>query len=382
MSYLRQPPRATHIKMDAAAERMFLYVIHDCEHQGAQLRMHCFNTLIQVYVYPGGENNDRENNDRENTDTSVPPTAFHAVLHEIAAYLAQQELLLSRTRIDSDVARAHIHAPAWIDVHMQTAQLIEQARQYVNESEGRFDLTMGTMTQLWDFHTGHVPPKYKLAQAREHVGMDKVCVQLLSHNHAQLCITDPDTVLDLGGIAKGACAAYLHRLLPSRGIHRYVLNLGGNVVVRGGRPCERETNQSTQPHTGESLIEPWRIGIVDPRNPDKHRAVLSMTKGSVATSGIHERSFMRGGVFYHHILNPQTGMPADTDLASASIVADYPLDGDGYSTTVLMLGACAGLAFCEARSGIEAVLITKRNEVLYTSGLAGKIQILPSVYSG
>ncbi len=92
---------------------------------------------------------------------------------------------------------------------------------------------------------------------------------------------------------------------------------------------------------------PWKIGIVNPRDPAHYRAIVDVSDGSVVTSGLHERRFTRGGRTYHHILNPTDGMPARTDVASATIIASTSIDCDGYSTAALMLGMDEGPAFVE-----------------------------------
>ena len=104
-----------------------------------------------------------------------------------------------------------------------------------------------------------------------------------------------------------------------------------------------------------------------------------MRDGSVVTSGVHERSFTRGGVTYHHILSPRTGMPAASDLVSATIISDRSIDGDGWSTTVFMMGMERGLAFVEELPGVEAVLIDERDRVQWTSGLAERLSLIPTL---
>ena len=99
----------------------------------------------------------------------------------------------------------------------------------------------------------------------------------------------------------------------------------------------------------------------------------------MVTSGVHERRFSKGGVTYHHILDPRTGMPAQTDVASATIVAARSLDCDGYSTTALMLGAREAIGFIEGIDGVEAVVIDERDEVSWTSGLEERLSLIPTL---
>ena len=133
------------------------------------------------------------------------------------------------------------------------------------------------------------------------------------------------------------------------GLCGMIVNLGGNIVVDGERPDDG----------------PWRIGVKDPRNPSTNIATIPLHSGSVVTSGTYERSFEQDGRRFHHILDPQTGWPVDTDLISATLVCDRALDAEGYSTTVLALGKDAGARFVRECSVIEhACLITIDGEML------------------
>lgn len=310
------------------------------------------------------------------------------------------ERAFSRTRDDSDIARAHAASPNAVPVSPQTAHLVRQALGYCERSRGKFDITMGTVTSLWNFHTGEVPSRLALARALPHVDYRHIVLdeepcekepldedalnadvsRAPSSNvpssksfQPTLAITDPQTILDLGGVAKGCIADDLADLFIAHGIGRFVINLGGNVVVRGGRPADA----SARPPVAAG--SPWRIGIINPLDPAHNRAIVDMADGSVVTSGIHERRFTKGGVTYHHILDPATGMPAKTDLTSATIIAPRSMDCDGYSTTALMLGARDAIDFVESLPGIEAVLIDEADEVWWTSGIEERLSLVPTL---
>ena len=315
------------------------------------------------------------------------------------------ERAFSRTRDDSDIARAHAASPNAVPVSPQTARLVRQALGYCERSRGKFDITMGTVTSLWNFHTGEVPSRLALARALPHVdyrhivldeeplGKDSPVQGSLDDDalnagtsrapssntpsskssQPTLAITDPQTILDLGGVAKGYIADDLADLFIAHGVGRFVINLGGNVVVRGGRPADA----SARPPVAAG--SPWRIGIINPLDPAHNRAIVDMADGSVVTSGIHERRFTKGGVTYHHILDPATGMPAKTDLTSATIIAPRSMDCDGYSTTALMLGARDAIDFVESLPGIDAVLIDEADEVWWTSGIEERLSLVPTL---
>ena len=107
------------------------------------------------------------------------------------------------------------------------------------------------------------------------------------------------------------------------------MNLGGNVAVSGTKP------------TGD----PWRVGIRDPRDPSQLIGAVPLVAGSAVTSGVYERCFTApDGTFYHHILDPRTGRPVETDVAGVTVICEASTDAEGFSTTLLALGLERGLA--------------------------------------
>lgn len=323
-----------------------------------------FNTDVHMHVYAPEGANEADPAVRKQLDCALLACRDRCLFFERR---------FSRMRAESDIARAHAASPESVEVASETADLVRQAIGYCERSQGYFDITMGTVTSLWDFHKGIVPSGLMLSHALPHVGYGKIEVGESPTGVPTLAITDPKTVLDLGGVAKGYIADDLACLLEAHGITRFVLNLGGNVLVRGGRAEDGDARPPV--HAGE----PWKIGIINPLDPAHYRAIVDVAEGSVVTSGLHERRFTRGGVTYHHILSPVDGMPAKTDVASATIVAQRSMDCDGYSTTALMMGADHALAFAEKLTGVDAIIITDTDEVRWTSGLDDRLALVPTL---
>lgn len=375
---------------------------HEGDGGARTLTFPAFNTDIHLHAYAS---------DGQDAADPAVRARLDAALAACRGRCWHFERLFSRTRPDSDIARAHAASPGPVPVAPETAELVELALGYCARSEGFLDITMGTVTSLWDFHRGVVPSRLALSRALAHVGYGKVRVtrsdaragatahgagvaegggacassgcwaegkeraasgpdgSAAGNAACALAIDDPATILDLGGVAKGYIADDLAALLEAAGVQRFALNLGGNVLVRGGRPRGVD---------GGAIVPeglPWRIGIADPFDSSRTCAVVELADGSVATSGARERRFSRGGTTYHHILSPVDGMPAKTDVASASIVAARSMDCDGYSTTVFMMGAEHGLAFAEEIAGVDAVVVTEAGEVRWTSGLDGRLAL-------
>ena len=151
-------------------------------------------------------------------------------------------------------------------------------------------------------------------------------------------------MIDLGGIAKGYIADDLVRMLREGGGSQASLSLGGNVYVVG------------QSYDGD----PWNVGVQDPNGADNDViATVEATDASVVTSGLYERGFEQDGVLDYHILDPKTGYPVETDLASASIKSERSLDGDAYSTILFLMGRDAALGLLNADDRFSGILVDK-----------------------
>lgn len=252
------------------------------------------------------------------------------------------ERLFSRTLPHSDVARISAAQGQKVTVDPLTAELVQAALRYCEESWGCFDVTIGSASKLWNFHEGIIPEETELSQALSHVDWKTIQVgEEAGKPWVQLL--DPKASLDLGGIAKGWIADKLTEHLIESGIKAFIVNLGGNVVVHGMKP-------------DGSL---WRVGLQDPRAAGQIVGAISLSEGSAVTSGTYERHFEKDGVTYHHILSPITGYPVDTDVAGVTVVTKKSVDAEGFSTTLLALGLERGKAFVQSRPEIRAAHFVK-----------------------
>ena len=167
--------------------------------------------------------------------------------------------------------------------------------------------------------------------------------------------------LDLGAIAKGYAADEVGKLLKEEDIESAYINLGGNVLLVGGKPDG----------------SPWKIGVQDPRlNRGNVMASIELIDKTIVTSGNYERYFEEDGVIYHHILDPDSGYPANSNVISVSIICDSSLDADALSTSIFILGLEKGLELINQLEGFEAIFITDNLGVVLTEGLKGKVTLL------
>ena len=160
-------------------------------------------------------------------------------------------------------------------------------------------------------------------------------------------------IANLGAIAKGYIADRVKDLLVEQGVEHAVIDLGRNILLIGGRP------------DGSNFT----VGVQDPNQEEGVLAdTVAASDKSVVTSGINERKFTYNGKEYHHVLDPFTGFPADTGLASVTILSDNSAQGDALSTTCLLLGPEEGMQLIESLDGVEALFITTDGELIPSSG--------------
>lgn len=273
---------------------------------------------------------------------------------DAAADAVQQEVyrlekLLSVTENSSDVAL--LNCGGYMHIADETNELLHSALTISERTGGAFDPTVYPLVRLWGFTeaTQRVPPQDELQAALSHIGIENVDAQ---DGFAEL---KNGAQLDFGGIAKGYAAERCVSILQAAEVEAALLTLGGNVQTVGSKPDGT----------------PWAIGIADPAQPEQSLATLRFT-GSLAlvTSGGYQRYFEKDGVRYHHILDPKTGMPAQSGLASVTVLAQSGTLADALSTALFVMGLDEATEFWRASDDFEAVFITDDGEIYATAGAA------------
>lgn len=275
------------------------------------------------------------------TVVSIEAYAPQDVADEAAELCRHYESLFSNDIATSDIARINSAGGEPVEVDPDTADVIVRALDISQRTDGLFDITVGSVSKLWDFVEGVRPDDDAIAEGCSHIGWRGIGV-----DGATVTLADPDASLDLGGIGKGYVAGKLVELLSARGCASALLDLGGDVYALGTKP------------DGSA----WRVGVKDPDGNGAVRTVEAHD-AAVATSGTYERSFSEGGAFYHHILDPTTGMPAATDLQSATALCESPTDADALATALVLMGSNDAQSFAQGTEGLSFVLVADDGSV-------------------
>ena len=297
--------------------------------------------------------NDKYSSDIFAMDTYMSLTAYGAkaedavteAIHEIQRLAA----MFSVGNTDSDVTTANMQGSA--TVSDETAYLVEQSLEISRKTDGAFDITIYPVMELWGFTTKNykVPQADELQETLKRVSYENVSLkdhELVLKNNAQI---------DFGGIAKGYTSSRVMQIFKEYGIEHGMVNLGGNVQTLGTK-----TDGTA-----------WRVAIQSPQGGNQYLGVLETSDQAVITSGGYERYFEENGVTYHHIIDPKTGYPSDSDLTSVTIVCADGTKADALSTSFFVMGLQKAESFYENTDlDFDVILLTKDNQIYISEGIA------------
>ncbi len=249
------------------------------------------------------------------------------------------ENLMSPYRVNSDIYKINNNAyNETVKVSEESFNLIRKSYKVAELTNGSFDITFASLSQVWDFNKDNFTPP-----------SEPVIRKLLPDLGYKNLVLDPanytvrfrkkGTKIGLGGIAKGYAIKRGIQVIRNAGIENAILEAGGDVQV-----------------IGDKFNQKWRIGLRHPRTDDLILAIELDDMDSIATSGDYERFRMYNGIRYHHILNPKTGFPAKT-FSSVSVISKDPTDADIFATAFFVMGKNKAVDLLKQRKDLKAIFV-------------------------
>ena len=290
--------------------------------------------------------------------TAVAPSAALGNAAVTAGFqeIRRLEELLSTWIETSDLSRVNQAAGRQpVSVSPETFELLRRALEIADLTEGAFNIAIGPAVRLWRVtEATRIPTDLELAIAAEYVNYHAI---KLDPSAQKVFLERPGMQLDVGGIGKGYAADKAAAVMQAAGATGGLVAAAGDFRVFGTRADGSR----------------WPVGIQHPRKSAELLASLDASDEGISTSGDYERFFMKDGVRYHHILDPQTLQPARL-CQSVTIIAPQATFADGLATGVFVMGPARGLALVE-RLGVGAVIVDAEGRVIVSTQLLQRLRM-------
>ena len=301
-------------------------------------------------------------------------TVFHTLYHikyeapqllteQIDAELQKFNLSLNPFNPNSIIAKVNRNEAEEVDEWFKA--VFNKSMEVSKNSEGVFDITCAPFINVWGFgfsKKDSVTPQM-IDSLKTFVGYQKVHLE-----GNQVVKEDPRLLLNCSAIAKGYACDVVARLLEKEGIENYMIDIGGEVVMKGVNPngiC-------------------WRIGINIPEDDSTNtknnydEIVQLCKKGAIATSGNYRNFYIKDGKKYAHTIDPRTGYPSEQNILSATIVANDCITADAYATAFMAMGLDKAKEMAASLPEIEYYIIyadeNGKHQIDYSEGM---LQYLP-----
>jgi len=243
-----------------------------------------------------------------------------------------------------------------VKVSPETMEVVEKAIETSEKTGGAFDVTIGPEISQWNFVLKIKPQDESIKRRLRLVNYKLI---QLDKGRSTVHLKEKGMLMDLGGIAKGYAADKAVDELKKIGITSGLVAVAGEVKAFGRKPGGKG----------------WTVGIRNPRSTEKSdeiMATVQLNDAAISTSGDYQRYFILDGKRFHHILDPETGYPAQ-GCQSVSVIARDGVYTDAFSTGVFVLGPKKGIELLQSM-GFEGLIVDKDGTIYTTPGLKGKIE--------
>ena len=275
-------------------------------------------------------------------DTIVTLKCSKESAEKIEKLIREYESILSPTNMSSELYLLNNNLTK--NVSQKFLSVFKAAYEISEKADGNYNFGVYPLILEWGFTTKNynVPSPQR---AKELLALTNFKDSKIENNTPY---KKNEQMIDFGGIAKGFVCDEAVKILKDVNEKNALLSLGGNVYAHG---------------------KEWKVAIKSPFG-DFYAGILKVQNCAVVTSGSYERYFEKDGKVYHHIIDPETGYPADNTLASVTIVSENASLADGYSTALFVMGFEKACEFYRNNRNFDAIFILKNGDIFVTEGIA------------
>ena len=285
----------------------------------------CLDTIVQITLYDSSSKN---------------------ILNNCFDLCKKYELVFSSNNKKSELYQLNhsLHKLENQTISKELYQVIKQGLYYSELSKGAFDITIGSISSLWDFKNNTIPQDNLIKEHLQDVSYKNI---VLEKNH--LRFLNEQTMIDLGAIAKGYIADQIKDYLLKKNVSSALINLGGNILC-----------------VGQKQQKSFLIGVTNPQETNDSILSLNINDLSVVTSGTYQRYIETDSKKYHHILDPSTGYSYENGLSAVTIISKSSIQGDALSTVCFSLGKEKGMKLLNSLKDVSGCFIDENNQITYS----------------
>lgn len=309
-----------------------------------------FNTYSAIYTYADG---DDTNIERWATLAEETLSYYHKLFDIYYEYAGVNNIMTINKNAGV--------APVEVDEEM--IDFLVYCKELYTLTQGKTNIMLGSVLTIWhnareeaDSGIGYLEPEKlpamdALEEANKHTSIDSL---IINKEDSTAYISDPNASLDVGAVAKGYTVDIVYNRLKEDGADSVILNIGGNIRTIGLNPDGTK----------------WASGVTNPDRESLETVICRMEIGetSIVTSGDYERYFVSGNKKYHHIIDPDTLVPA-AYFSSVTIITESSALADALSTALFCMTYEEGLELINSIGGIEVIWIDTEYNVKHTSGI-------------
>lgn len=303
----------------------------------------CMNTSYEITIY----------------DEDMDAETAHGILDSVIKEIDRMDGILNHNVEGSEVYQLNNASGERVEVSEDVLDMMRVGILIGNSTNGAFDMSMGSVNELWGFDSDapKLPDDADIKAALEHVFYGNMATQ-----GNELWLADPEMKLDFTYMANGHIAYAAANIMDESGVKQGKIKIGGTIIMIG------EESEGT----------PWTVDIENIKTGKaEHIGSIQCSDVTVDTVCLYEKTFEQDGNRYHHILDPKTGYPAETDIESATVIvaSNYSKYSSILSTTCLLLGSTEAQSFISEMAelnpdmGLNAVFLLKDGTVYKTDGV-------------